>query len=340
MNKLKVVSNVSKGKWSEFILEHPKKNPFQTPEMLDVLEKAEYYSFIFLAVIDKDDCIQGVLLAQLQKDFKGLLGKFTARSIIWGGPLVREDDDIITELILNEYNKIAKKKAIYTQFRNLRQVLNKDIFLKSGFVYEEHLNILVNLSITEDNLWKSIKKSRKEGIRKALRNDLIFEVISCNGNVNPFYILLKNTFDSVKKPFPKSDFFVGIGKFYHAKEVKLFQLKKDDTIIASLLAFVYNNCIYAYYIGTNREHKYFLMRPIDLLYWEVMRWGVNNGIKIFDWMGAGKPDVEYGVRKFKLQYGGELLELGRFEKIHKPNLMRLGKFGLKIMQKMNSIMGS
>ncbi len=333
MINYKIVHELDDQRWSEFVLNHPNRNPFQTPKMLTVLKNSKYYSYIFLAAIDADNNVKGILLSQLQKDYKGILGEFTARSIIWGGPLVFEDDPFLTILLLNEYEKIAAKKAIYTQFRNLWKISNEDAYLKSGFIYEEHLNIIVDLSVTEETLWKSIKKSRKEGIRKAIRNNLVFEVVNCKKNISTFYELLKNTFASVKKPFPKIDFFYGISEYFDNKDTKIFQLKKDNTVIVSLLAFTYNNCIYAYYIGTNREHKYFVMRPIDLLYWEVMRWGVNNGFKTFDWMGAGKPDVEYGVRKFKLQYGGNLLALGRYGKTHKPNLMKLGKAGLKIMQK-------
>ena len=65
-----------------------------------------------------------------------------------------------------------------------------------------------------------------------------------------------------------------------------------------------------------------------------MRWGIVNGIKVFDWLGAGKPNKEYGVRDFKLEYGGKVVEFGRYEKIHKPFLMEIGKIGLKLWQKL------
>ena len=34
--------------------------------------------------------------------------------------------------------------------------------------------------------------------------------------------------------------------------------------------------------------------------------------------GAGKPDKPYGVRDYKLKFGGQLVNWGRFEKVHKP----------------------
>ncbi|PID27537.1 MAG: hypothetical protein CSB55_08660 [Candidatus Cloacimonadota bacterium] len=330
---IKIDLKINNDEWKRFLSEHKNANPFQSPEMLKVLKECKLYDFILVGARNENNDLVGVLLSQVQKDYKSVLGNFTARSIIWGGPVVKDNRSEIVFEILKEYDKIASKKAIYTQFRNLWDIHYGDGFEKSGFYFDDHLNILIDLSVGEEELWKNIKKSRKEGIRKAKRNDLVFEVNNCSGRIGTFYKLLKNTFDNVKKPFPKIDFFEAIAKNFDESEVKLFELKKDNEVIVSLLAFTCNKCIYAYYIGTNREHKYFLMRPIDLLYWETIRWGALNGMELFDWMGAGKPDIEYGVRKFKLQYGGEMSNLGRFEKTHKPNLMKLGKLGLKLYQK-------
>jgi lipid II:glycine glycyltransferase (peptidoglycan interpeptide bridge formation enzyme) len=43
-------------------------------------------------------------------------------------------------------------------------------------------------------------------------------------------------------------------------------------------------------------------------------------------MGAGKPGDGYGVREFKSEFGGELVEHGRFLYVCKPQLYVLGKF--------------
>jgi lipid II:glycine glycyltransferase (peptidoglycan interpeptide bridge formation enzyme) len=51
-------------------------------------------------------------LAVIQKEYSGVLGNITARSIIHAGPLVKYDDPDTLDLILKEYNKIIKKKAM------------------------------------------------------------------------------------------------------------------------------------------------------------------------------------------------------------------------------------
>ena len=52
-------------------------------------------------------------------------------------------------------------------------------------------------------------------------------------------------------------------------------------------------------------------------------------------MGAGKPDKAYGVRNYKLAFGGDLAEHGRFINILNPILYKLGKIGIKLLSKYN-----
>lgn len=50
-------------------------------------------------------------------------------------------------------------------------------------------------------------------------------------------------------------------------------------------------------------------------------------------MGAGEPGVPYGVRDFKAEFGGQLVEHGRFIHICKPMLYRIGKLGVKFLKR-------
>ena len=49
-------------------------------------------------------------------------------------------------------------------------------------------------------------------------------------------------------------------------------------------------------------------------------------------MGAGVPDVPYGVRDFKSEFGGTMVEHGRFLNVCKPWLYRIGKLAIKVLK--------
>ncbi len=335
MEKYRITTEIDRKKWSEFVCNHPHGNIFQIPDMFDVYTAAENNEPLLVAVLDDEDKMSGILLTVIQKQYSGFLGNFTARSIIWGGPLVKNNDKEIFELIIEEYDKLIKGKVIYSQFRNLwEQESGKNIFKNYNFEYDEHLNITIDLTIDKDVLWKSLAKSRREGIRKARRNDLVFGVTNSKDIIPTFYSLLRKTYKHAKLPYPKIDFFYSLHNKLPSNNIKFFTLRKDHKILVVLVALIFNKCLYAYYIGTIRDNHYLKMRPIDLFYWEVIYWGKENGCITFDWLGAGKPDQEYGVRKFKLQYGGKVVELGRYKKIHRPFMMKIGKFGLKLWQKL------
>ena len=95
MNNQALISDsnkIDKTKWSEFVYNHPHGNVFQTPEMYEVYQSTKNYEPVFLAVVNNRDEIAGTLLAVIQKEYSGVLGNFTARSIIHGGPLIKDDD--------------------------------------------------------------------------------------------------------------------------------------------------------------------------------------------------------------------------------------------------------
>ena len=51
-------------------------------------------------------------------------------------------------------------------------------------------------------------------------------------------------------------------------------------------------------------------------------------------MGAGKPNEPYGVRDFKAEFGGKMVEYGRYVQLCKPMLYAIGKIGVKILKKL------
>lgn len=320
--------------WFSFVYNHPNGNIFQTPEMYEVYKNTKNYEPIFLAVIDEKEEILGTLLAVIQKEYSGFLGSFTARSIIYGGPLIKDNNPDVLDLILKEYDKITKSKAIYSQFRNMWEWREfKNIFIKNGFNYEEHLDIIVNLIKSEDELWRNVDTKRRNEIRNATKSNIIFSIKTEIDYLKQCYEILKKVYKRAKLPLPAYSFFENILKLSNENfGLKLYCAEYDNKIIGCMLGLIYKGTIYDFYAGAYQE--FYSKHPNDLIPWSVFLWGKNNGFEKFDFGGAGKPDKPYGVRDYKLKFGGELVNWGRFENVHKPLLMKVGKIGLKVWQKL------
>ena len=101
MNNYIIKREVDRKLWSEFVYNHPYGNIFQTPEMFEVMKKTKNNEPILFAAINiETNKIIGILSSVIQKEYSGIIGSFTARSIIWGGPLVINDKNEINEILI------------------------------------------------------------------------------------------------------------------------------------------------------------------------------------------------------------------------------------------------
>lgn len=323
-------------KWLTFVHSHPNGNIFQSPEMFDVYKDTPKNEPIVVSVFDENESLVGLLVAVIESLYNGFLGFFSTRALIFGAPLIKDERFELLKLCISTYNKLIKDKAIYTEIRNLWQLSEKErkIFLENGYRFSDHLNIIQNLTIGENALWVGFSKSRKKGINKALNNDCQFCVLNIDDSISVFYQYLNKTYKRIKLPFPDEEHFKSIVKNIGYNGCKIFAIKRNNEIITILFVLIFKKTIYGYCMGSTDNLEMMKLKANDLLFWEVFKWAIDNKLNYFDWLGAGNPKRDYGVRDFKLQYGGKLQNFGRYNKIHKPILMKISLIGLFFWKKL------
>ena len=322
------LQHINKTEWSDFVMNHPNGNIFQLPGMYEVYTKTPKFSPVILIAKDTNNKIAGCLMAVIQRDYNGLIGKMTARSIVMGGPLAENNNSEILSILLKNYTEIVSKKAIYSQFRNLFDMSNYFLpFEKNGYRFDEHLDILIDLKKTKVELEEKLHKERVRNIAKAEKEGLTFKVLNDELDIQHVITLLKKTYNRVKVPFSYEKLFFN-SRIMLDESVKFFGAFWEDRMIAGQVRLCYKDTVYAWYAGSDSD--YFQKRPNDFLLWNVILWSKENGYKVFDFGGAGKPTIPYGVRDYKLKFGGELVNYGRYEKEHKKLLMFLGRLAFKL----------
>ncbi len=313
---------------SKFVDNHPNTNFFQSINYFKAAQKSPNLKPYFF-VISKENLIVGSVLVvnQSQINFP-LFNKLSARNIISGGPLIENNDNEILLAFLDFYKK-NKPFAIYTQIRNFNDIsTGKTIFEEQKFNFEEHLNILVDLKKSEEELWKDVHTKRRNEIRRASKEGTIFENSTSEIELNNAYLILQEVYNRAKLPLPKMTHFKAL---FDNNSLKLFIAKNDNKTIGCMLCLAHKGILFDYYAGAYSAHysKY----PNDLIPWEVFLWAKNNHFTQFDFGGAGKPNVEYGVREYKKKFGGELVNFGRFEYAHFPFLFSILSRLFKFIQK-------
>ena len=333
---MKVREYLRVDKWNDFVINHPKGNIFQSPEMYEVYLNTENFEPVFLVVTSNNDDVLGILLAVIQKEYSGILGNVSSRSIIIGGPLIKNNDCEILKLVLKAYNTKIKNRVVFSQFRNLWNWREfKNIFQEAGFIYDSHLDILIDITKDEDEIWTSLDSKARNKIRKAKKTEIEFKVLTPTDElVDKSYLILQDIYRNAKIPLANIGLFRSCKKVLSDKNmIKYFCAIKDNEIIGVRIGLLYKNMIYDWYAGSLKE--FYKFNPNDFLPYSTLVWGHNNKFEVFDFGGAGKPNVPYGVRDHKMKFGGQLVEYGRFEKVHKPKLMAIAKAGLELYKLVN-----
>jgi serine/alanine adding enzyme len=330
-NHFHVRQSINFNDWDRFIIDHPNGNIFQSPHMFKVYKKTKNHKPIFVAVVNEKEELCGVLLAVVQSEHKGILGVFSSRSIIMGGPLIKNDDQFVMGIILKAYTDEIKSKVIFSEIRNLHNCRDQsDIFCKANFIYDPHLDILINLKKKEEELMNSIQKNKKRNYTKSTNKGVCFKEVNDEKELQEGFKLINSTYDRVKLPKPADNLFICAIELLSPNFIKVFGAYSDSKIIGIRIILTYKKMIYDWYAGSDNESRN--MYPNDFLILKILLWGGSNHFSIFDFGGAGKPNVPYGVRDHKMKFGGELVEFGRYIKIHNRMLYKIGLFGLQVLK--------
>jgi len=111
---------------------------------------------------------------------------------------------------------------------------------------------------------------------------------------------------------------------------KYFLIVYKNEIVGGIMCPIFeNNIIYEWYIAHNNEIPN--IYPGVLATYAPIEFSYKNQLSMFDFLGAGKPTESYGVRDFKMKFGGELVEYGRYLRVNKKIRYFLGVITHKIV---------
>lgn len=312
----------------QFVHSHPLGNYFQSPSLYHLYLKTSNYRPVFLISYGSANEINGVLLANIQNEEGGMARYLSSRCIVMGGPLtVNNDTSVAVELISRLVDE-CKGGPIYTEFRELFVDDSfVDVLKSAGFSSTEYYNYVVQIDGLDANRSR-LSQTRRRQIGRALKKGATIMVADSPNHVREFYGILRSLYRSkVRKPLPPVELFEN---FLDDKESgKYFLVQHNGKTVGGIMCPIYGDTIYEWYVcGLDRECRD--LHPSVLATWAPIEYAAANGLKRFDFMGAGRTDEEYGVREFKSKFGGELVSYNRFLKINRMFLYNIGRAGLKV----------
>lgn len=270
------------------------------------------------------------LLARKDGKVCGILPLFQIKSIITGNRLVSlpfsyycgvvANSDDAKEQLIREAMKIVKElNCAYLElkmqkpiFTNLPLDLN---LVESDFYFTS----IVQLSNDPAENWKQLDTRRTRwAINKAKRSGVIIITETDINDMDKFYDLKVKTRKKHGSPTPSFKFFKCIMEEFKGEDiVKLWVAEHENKIISALIFYTFKDTVMPAYIASDEKYNSYM--PSNLLYWNAIEWGCNNGYKYFDF-GRTEPNNE-DLLKFKTKWGSDNFKIPYYYYPVVPNLM-------------------
>jgi len=328
-----IVKSLDQQVWREFITEQPGASIFHSPEMFQVFNQVKGHKPHLWAAIDSQGRVQALITPVEVTLMDGLLSTLTTRMIAYGSVLYNPTPDGETALsqLLQTYRAEIGQRALFTELRNLFDLSSLQPTLKRcQFEFEGHLNYLIDLDRPVEDIMQSIGKRTRKQIRRGLRqSEVVISEVTRREELDEWYNVLQRTYNAAQVPLgDKSLFTAAFDVLRPRGMIKFLLASVEGTLVSCSAELLFKDIIYGWYGGTDRAYSAYI--PNELLIWHLLEWGTQNGYRVYDFGGAGKPDEEYGVRDFKAKFGGHLVNFGRNTYIHAPNRLKLSTLGYNI----------
>jgi FemAB-related protein (PEP-CTERM system-associated) len=238
----------------------------------------------------------------------GVLPMFLVRSRIFGRMLVSTPhaayggclaDSLETEWSIVDYARnLAKELQVeFLELRNFRNVLD-DSSLSGKDLYVTFRQELKN--DPEEDLLSIPRKTRAE-IREGIRNGLEFKVDQIG--TDEFFQVYSQSVRYLGTPvFPKRLFENGRREF--GSDCKIFSVHWNGHLAAAVWTLFYKDEVVPYFGGSVRDYNRLAVN--NFMYWMLMKYGAENGYRIFDF---GRSKKGSGSFNFKKRWGMEMSQL-------------------------------
>jgi lipid II:glycine glycyltransferase (peptidoglycan interpeptide bridge formation enzyme) len=109
------------------------------------------------------------------------------------------------------------------------------------------------------------------------------------------------------------------------EDARLYMAYYKDIPVAGTLAIRYGDKVWYLYGASSNEHRELM--PNYLLQWEMIKWAINSGCRLYDFRGVSGDLSEdnplYGLYRFKKGFNGDFCEfIGEFDYVLSPLLYK------------------
>jgi len=291
-------------KWDELILNFPSYSFFHSSDWAKVLKETYNFKPHYFVVTESGNIKAVLPLMEVNSFFTGK----RAISLPFSDfcePLVSSGVNLrgIRHKVI-DYCKAKGFKSL--ELRDSEVHLDNSIITPAGYQH------ILDLSFSEERLFKSLSDNTRRNIRKAVRNQVSIEINNSPSALEDFYIMNCYTRRRHGLPPQPLKFFRNLYDFVLTKNKGFISISKYNgkSIASAVFLFIGQKALFKY--GASL-FEYQNLRPNNLLMWESIKCIKDKGSSELNF---GRTEIEnIGLRRFKLGWGTEekILNYYRFE---------------------------
>ena len=281
-------------RWNAFVHSHPLGSPFHLTQWRDCIAETFGYRPCYL-IAEEAGQVCGVLpLFAVRTPLAGKILLSTPFAV-YGGILAA--DEAARAALKERLEALAREEEVqYVELRNAWESQCLGFDRVNRYVTFTH-----ELGGTEEELLYTNPKKTRNLIRKSLKCNLTAHRTE---DLEPFYRIYFTNLRRLGTPAFPRDYFPRILRAFGSM-VYVLEVRHEGRPVAVMLTFEYKGAVMPYYGASDRNAHH--LAPNNFLYWELMRSGLERGLRVLDF-GRSKK-IDDGVFFFKSQWGSQMREL-------------------------------
>lgn len=307
--------------WGQLARESSTATWWQTKEAYQLFSSLPDYRVEVVGVAD-EDALCGVAVI-IRPQARTRVGQWLSRrAVIMGGVMV--SDGISEEGYRRLVAAVAEQTSdvIYVEIRNLcDHSAWRGMIAQDGWQYMPHLNIRIDTSDAKSAISR-IGKSKRRRICSSVQKGVRVVEHPTMAQVREYYDVLRDLYvQRVHKPLPSWGTWE---RLYASDMCRYILIEYEGRIIGGSVCVLWEGKVMYEWYACGRDDHRRVISPASLTKYAEIQLAERLGITQLDLMGAGRPDERYGVRDFKAEFGGEMVEYGRYVYAHCPMVYKIG----------------
>ena len=188
---------------------------------------------------------------------------------------------------------------------------------------------------SEDEVFAAFHSDHRRKIRIAMKNNVEVKIHGSE-MAETFYQIMKETCERDGFELRSAAYFAKILDVFGDK-ARLYMAYYEGEPIAGAISVLWGDKVWYFYGASSNSNR--KVMPNYLLQWEMIKWAIEEGCKIYDFRGvAGVIDENnplFGLYRFKHRFDGTYIEfMGEMDLITKPTAAKIVDASQKIMKKL------